>query len=103
MVFLESTSFLHKWIYPTQSPIGKACPDLSAIWKVMVIIGGFLGLFGFVFALQGYGIVGPGSSPMYNSSTWVYYGAGIAIVGLLVFLGGLFLASSEAKSKKTTL
>ena len=67
---------------------------------MLVIIGGFLGLFGFVFALQGYGIIGPNTSFMYNSQTWIYYGAGIAIVGVLIFLGGLFLASSEAKPRK---
>ncbi len=73
---------------------------MSGIWKVLVTIGGFLGLFGFVFALQGYGVIGPSSSFMYNSQTWIYYGAGVAIVGLFIFLGGIFLASSEAKSTK---
>jgi ABC-type antimicrobial peptide transport system permease subunit len=73
---------------------------LSAAWKVLVIIGVLVGLFGFVFALQGEGVVGPASSSMYNQSFWVYSGLGIAVVGLVIFLGGLFLASSRAKSMK---
>lgn len=74
--------------------------DLSSLWKIMVVIGVFLALFGVVFTLQGYGIVGPSSSFMYNSLTWVYTGAGIAIVGLVIFLSAVVLLSSDVKKSK---
>ncbi len=77
--------------------------NLSSLWKVMVVIGVLLALFGIVFTLQGEGLVGPPSSFMYNSQTWLYTGAGIAIVGLAIFLSGIYLLSSSVKkSKKVT-
>lgn len=48
-------------------------------------------LAGIVFILQGEGIVGPGSSFMYNNPTWIYQGAAAAVIGLLIVLGGIFL------------
>lgn len=89
-------------IFKAKGPLSSVT-DLSSSWKIMIVIGVFLALFGIVFTLQGYGIVGPSSSFMYNSQTWVYTGAGIAIVGLVIFLGGVVLLSSDVKkSKKTT-
>lgn len=74
---------------------------MSALWKVSVIIGIFLALAGIVFSLQGLGIVGPSSSVMYNSQTWEYTGASIAIVGLIIFLAGVYALSLEVKKSKT--
>src|SRR5487761_148158 len=89
-------------IFKAKGPLSSVT-DLSSSWKIMIVIGVFLALFGIVFTLQGYRIVGPSSSFMYNSQTWVYTGAGIAIVGLVIFLGGVVLLSSDVKkSKKTT-
>jgi len=40
-------------------------------------------LAGFVFVLQGMGIVGPDSSFMFNNPTWIYQGVAVMAVGLL--------------------
>ena len=80
----------------------QICQKLSFAWKALVIVGVLVGIMGIVFALQGYGIVGPSSSSMYQASSWKYYGAGIAIVGLLIFLAGIMLASSSVKKMKAT-
>ena len=49
-------------------------------------------LAGFVFVLQGMGIVGPDSSFMFNNPTWIYQGVAVMAVGLLALGGGLNLS-----------
>ena len=56
----------------------------------LVIPGILLALAGFVFTLQGLGIVGPKSSFMFQSTSWIYDGLAVFFLGLLVTTGGLW-------------
>jgi hypothetical protein len=55
----------------------------------LVVLGIILLIFGLVFVGQGSGFFPyPASSFMINATRWIYYGGGIAIVGLLlIFIG----------------
>ncbi len=51
------------------------------------VIGIILLIAGLVFMGQGSGYFPyPASSHMINQSRWIYYGAGIAVVGLLILI-----------------
>ena len=57
----------------------------------LLIPGILLALAGLVFTLQGLGIVGPTSSFMFQSTTWIYEGLAVFFVGLLLTgSGGLW-------------
>jgi len=52
-----------------------------------IVIGIILLVAGLVFMGQGSGYFPyPASSHMINQSHWIYYGAGIAVVGLLILI-----------------
>jgi hypothetical protein len=54
---------------------------------VLTIVGIILLIAGFVFMGQGSGYFPyPASSFMISQSRWIYYGAGIAVVGLVVLI-----------------
>jgi hypothetical protein len=46
----------------------------------MVVLGVFVALFGLLFTLQGFGVVG--GSPMSNTTTWSILGPVIALIGI---------------------
>ncbi len=52
---------------------------------VLIIVGVVLALFGLLFALQGFGVVG--GSPMSNTTTWSILGPVIAVVGIAIAVG----------------
>ena len=52
--------------------------------KILVTIGAIIGIFGFIFHLQGQSIVGPESSFMYSNPDWITYGIQIIIVGIII-------------------
>jgi len=52
--------------------------------KILVIIGAIIGIFGFIFHLQGQSIVGPESSFMYSNPDWITYGIQIIIAGIII-------------------
>lgn len=56
----------------------------------LVLPGMLVALAGAVFTLQGLGIVGPTSSFMFQSSSWIEYGLVTFLVGLLIVLGGVW-------------
>jgi hypothetical protein len=56
----------------------------GALVVIMFFIGAIFALSGLVFTLQGYGIVGPTSSFMFQSQTWIYQGIGILALGFAV-------------------
>jgi len=56
--------------------------------KTLVIIGAIVGIFGFIFHLQGQSIIGPESSFMYSNPDWITYGTQIAIIGIIVLVAG---------------
>jgi len=62
----------------------------------LLIPGILLALAGFVFTLQGLGIVGPKSSFMFQSSAWIYQGLAVFFLGLLLTTGGLWKSRPRA-------
>jgi hypothetical protein len=56
----------------------------------LVVPGVLLALAGFIFTLQGLGIVGPTSSFMFQSTTWVYQGLVAFFLGMLLTLVGIW-------------
>jgi protein-S-isoprenylcysteine O-methyltransferase Ste14 len=69
---------------------------MSAIKWVLVIVGVLLLLAGIVFALQGANIIG-GSTLMSGDSTYIYVGALVAIVGVILFAVGLRMKGPSAQ------
>lgn len=69
----------------------------------MVIVGILLALAGLVFALQGAGVI-MGSSLMSGNSLYIYVGAVVLIIGLILLgLGAMFkskMASTPAATPK---
>ena len=59
---------------------------------LLILVGVLLVLAGFVFTLQGMGIVGPQGSFMFNNPTWIYQGVAVVVTGILPLIGGLFLS-----------
>jgi hypothetical protein len=52
-----------------------------------VVIGVVVFLFGSLWALQGFGVVG--GSPMSNTTTWSIIGPIVAVIGLVLVVGAL--------------
>ena len=59
--------------------------------KTITIIGIIIGIFGFIFHLQGQSIVGPESSFMYANPEWVSYGLQVMIVGIVILGVGFII------------
>ena len=49
---------------------------------IVIALGVLVALFGLLFALQGFGVVG--GSPMSNTTTWSVLGPIIALVGIAI-------------------
>ncbi len=56
--------------------------------KTLVTIGIIIGIFGFIFHLQGQTIVGPKSSFMYSNPDWITYGIQMMIIGIIILVIG---------------
>ncbi len=56
----------------------------------LLVPGILLALAGFVFTLQGLGIVGPKSAFMFQSTAWIYQGLAVFFIGLLLTAGGVW-------------
>jgi hypothetical protein len=54
---------------------------------VIGVLGVIVALFGLLFALQGFGVVG--GSPMSNTTTWSILGPIIALIGIALAFAGL--------------
>ena len=59
--------------------------------KTLVVIGIIIGIFGFIFHLQGQSVLGPESSFMYSNPDWITYGVQIIIVGIIICSIGLVI------------
>jgi hypothetical protein len=68
--------------------VAKSRGVLSAL---ILFFGALLALSGLVFTLQGFGIVGPTSSFMYRSSTWIDQGISILVIGAVLLVVGVLL------------
>lgn len=51
----------------------------------IAVLGVIVALFGLLFTLQGFGVVG--GSPMSNTTTWSILGPIIALIGLALAIG----------------
>jgi hypothetical protein len=65
----------------------------------LAIVGILFILFGSVFALQGDGMIG--GSAMTGNPFWIYAGAGIAAVGLIMAALGFSFGSRQNKKEPT--
>ncbi|MGA2875276.1 MAG: hypothetical protein ABSE82_07025 [Nitrososphaerales archaeon] len=72
---------------------------------ILLFLGGLFAVSGLIFTLQGLGIVGPGTSFMFKSSTWIYEGSFILVGGLgLIAIGFAFRPKSrKAEPQAETL
>lgn len=52
---------------------------------IVFALGVLVALFGLLFALQGFGVVG--GSPMSNTTTWSVLGPIIALIGIAIAIG----------------
>ena len=52
---------------------------------VIAVLGVFVALFGLLFTLQGFGVVG--GSPMSDTTTWSILGPIIALIGIALAVG----------------
>ncbi len=53
----------------------------------IAILGVIVALFGVLWALQGFGVVG--GSPMSNTTTWSIIGPIVAVIGIALAIGAL--------------
>jgi hypothetical protein len=53
----------------------------------LVVVGVVVALFGLLWALQGFGVVG--GSPMSNTTTWSIIGPITAVIGIALVIGAL--------------
>jgi hypothetical protein len=65
---------------------------MSAMKWALVVVGVILLLMGTVFALQGENII-KGSSLMSGNPTYIYVGAGVAVIGLVLIVAGAMVKS----------
>ena len=68
-------------------PSGRASPEGEIMRFAIALLGVIVALFGLLFTLQGFGVVG--GSPMSNTTTWSILGPIIALIGLALAVGGL--------------
>ena len=73
----------------------------GALVVIMFFLGAIFALSGLVFTLQGYGIVGPKSSFMFQSQIWIYQGIGILALGLAVLALAFFFRKRTSSSAIT--
>lgn len=62
-------------------------PTVKVMRFAIALLGVIVALFGLLFTLQGFGVVG--GSPMSNTITWSIVGPIIALIGLALAVGGL--------------
>jgi hypothetical protein len=58
----------------------------------VVVVGVVVALFGLLWALQGFGVVG--GSPMSNTTTWSIIGPITALIGIALVVGALLRRKS---------
>jgi hypothetical protein len=58
---------------------------------IVMVVGVVIALFGLLWALQGFGVVG--GSPMSNTTTW-------SIIGPITALAGIAIAVAAARRRK---
>jgi hypothetical protein len=66
----------------------------------LVVPGILFALAGFIFTLQGLRIVGPASSFMFQSTTWVYQGLAAFFLGMLLILAGIWKGGRRREASR---
>jgi hypothetical protein len=68
---------------------GDQCPRAySECMRIAIgILGVIVALFGLLWALQGFGVIG--GSPMSNTTTWSIIGPIVALIGIALAIGAL--------------
>ncbi len=69
---------------------------------VISVFGFLLMLGGLIFTLQGFGVVGPSGSFMFESRQWTYNGIIVFIAGLVVLSLGLGLKRTAKQQLRPT-
>ena len=64
----------------------------------LLILGVLLFLAGLTFTLQGYGMVGPSGSFMFQNKTWIYSGSVVLVVGLLLAFAAIYASTRKPKA-----
>lgn len=67
---------------------------MSALKWGLVVVGALLFLMGTVFFLQGEDVI-KGSSVMSGVSEWIYIGAAIAVIGVVLMAAGALTGRSK--------
>jgi len=62
----------------------------------IIIAGIIITIFGIIFGLQGYGMLGPEQSFMYESTEWINNGNYIAMFGVILVLIGYVVEKKKA-------
>jgi hypothetical protein len=62
----------------------------------LLVPGILIALAGLTFMLQGMGLVGPTSSFMYQSETWIVQGAIALVLGLVLMAAGILTGRKKA-------
>ncbi len=71
---------------------------MRAFGVVLLFLGALAALSGFIFTLQGLGIVGPSSSFMFQNPSWIAYGLVFLAVGLaMIGIGYKFRSGSKVQ------
>jgi amino acid transporter len=76
-------SCLHHGRTALSGPVRSAYSECMRI--ALVVVGVVVALFGLLWALQGFGVVG--GSPMSNTTTWSIIGPIVALVGIAIAVG----------------
>jgi len=75
----------------------------GALILIAFFIGTLFFLAGLVFTLQGLGIVGPTSSFMFQSTTWINNGLVVLVIGIVILgVAFYFRARSKPLAKEAT-
>ena len=69
--------------------------------KPLIGIGIIVIIFGIIFFLQGYSIVGPKSSFMYSNPQWILNGQWITIIGIIILGAGLVILKINSQFPKS--
>ncbi len=67
---------------------------------ITAFIGALFFLSGLVFTLQGLGVVGPTSSFMFKSQTWIDNGVGVLVLGIILIGIALFFRMRSKPAAK---
>ena len=71
---------------PLERRLGAQLSAYSECMRIaLVVVGVVVALFGLLWALQGFGVIG--GSPMSNTTTWSIIGPIVALIGVAIAVG----------------